>query len=70
MSEYTDLKLYIRDGEWIGTDEHRTEGFFYQPTVLSAVTAAARIMSEEPFGPVAVLAPSPRSRRPIACRSV
>ncbi|MFT4116011.1 NAD-dependent succinate-semialdehyde dehydrogenase [Bradyrhizobium sp.] len=30
-------------------------GFFLEPTVLADVPAAARIMSEEPFGPVAVL---------------
>ena len=29
-------------------------GFFLEPTVLADVPAAARIMSEEPFGPVAV----------------
>ncbi len=31
------------------------KGFFYQPTVLGDVPEAARIMNEEPFGPVAVL---------------
>ncbi|MCC2613537.1 NAD-dependent succinate-semialdehyde dehydrogenase [Neorhizobium petrolearium] len=31
------------------------EGFFYAPTVLADVPDEARIMSEEPFGPVAVL---------------
>ena len=38
-----------------GGERHGKEGFFYQPTVLSDVPAEARIMSEEPFGPVAVL---------------
>lgn len=33
------------------------EGSFYAPTVLADVPADARIMSEEPFGPVAVLNP-------------
>lgn len=30
-------------------------GFFFQPTVLSDVPAASRAMSEEPFGPLALL---------------
>jgi succinate-semialdehyde dehydrogenase/glutarate-semialdehyde dehydrogenase len=30
-------------------------GFFYKPTVLSAVPECARIMNEEPFGPVALI---------------
>lgn len=32
-------------------------GFFYQPTVLADVPQAARIMNEEPFGPVALINP-------------
>lgn len=32
-------------------------GFFYKPTVLSDVPNSARIMNEEPFGPVALLNP-------------
>jgi succinate-semialdehyde dehydrogenase/glutarate-semialdehyde dehydrogenase len=28
-------------------------GFFYAPTVLSDVSLAARVMTEEPFGPIA-----------------
>jgi succinate-semialdehyde dehydrogenase/glutarate-semialdehyde dehydrogenase len=32
-------------------------GFFWRPTVLSDVPVAARIMNEEPFGPIAVTAP-------------
>ena len=30
-------------------------GFFYQPTVLSSIPDTARIMNEEPFGPVALI---------------
>jgi succinate-semialdehyde dehydrogenase / glutarate-semialdehyde dehydrogenase len=30
-------------------------GFFYQPTVLSNIPDSARIMNEEPFGPVALI---------------
>jgi succinate-semialdehyde dehydrogenase / glutarate-semialdehyde dehydrogenase len=40
-----------------GGERHGREGFFYHPTVLSDVPGGSRIMSEEPFGPVAVLAP-------------
>jgi succinate-semialdehyde dehydrogenase/glutarate-semialdehyde dehydrogenase len=32
-------------------------GFFYQPTVLSNIPLSARIMNEEPFGPVALINP-------------
>ncbi len=34
-----------------------TKGFYFQPTVLGNVPDNARIMSEEPFGPVAPLTP-------------
>jgi succinate-semialdehyde dehydrogenase/glutarate-semialdehyde dehydrogenase len=40
-----------------GGERHGKEGFFYRPTVLSEVPGGSRIMSEEPFGPVAVIAP-------------
>lgn len=33
------------------------EGFYFQPTVLAQVPDDARIMHEEPFGPIAVLMP-------------
>jgi succinate-semialdehyde dehydrogenase/glutarate-semialdehyde dehydrogenase len=33
------------------------KGYFFQPTVLSDVPEAARIMNEEPFGPVALINP-------------
>lgn len=32
-------------------------GFFFQPTVLADVPMSARIMHEEPFGPIAILMP-------------
>ena len=40
----------LAGGERLGND-----GFYYAPTVLADVPDEARIMSEEPFGPVAVL---------------
>ncbi len=33
------------------------KGYFFQPTVLANVPKSARIMQEEPFGPIAVLNP-------------
>jgi succinate-semialdehyde dehydrogenase/glutarate-semialdehyde dehydrogenase len=39
-------------GERIGN-----KGYFYQPTVLTGVTKEARMMNEEPFGPLAMIAP-------------
>jgi succinate-semialdehyde dehydrogenase/glutarate-semialdehyde dehydrogenase len=40
-----------------GGERQGKEGLFYQPTVISNVPLTARVMNEEPFGPVAVLAP-------------
>ena len=37
--------------------EGRPKGFYYSPTVLSGVPNSARIMNEEPFGPVAIINP-------------
>lgn len=34
-----------------------TPGFFFAPTVMTDVPADARMLNEEPFGPVAVIAP-------------
>jgi len=41
----------------VGGERRGKEGFFYQPTVLSDVPVKARIMNEEPFGPVALINP-------------
>jgi succinate-semialdehyde dehydrogenase / glutarate-semialdehyde dehydrogenase len=41
----------------LGGERKGKDGFFYKPTVLSNVPATARIMNEEPFGPVAVISP-------------
>jgi succinate-semialdehyde dehydrogenase/glutarate-semialdehyde dehydrogenase len=40
-----------------GGEAHRGKGFFWKPTVLAEVPRDAMIMNEEPFGPVAVVAP-------------
>ena len=39
-------------GERIGN-----KGYFYQPTVMTNVSKEARMMNEEPFGPLAMIAP-------------
>ena len=40
-----------------GGARHGDRGYFFQPTVLLNVPETARIMQEEPFGPVAVINP-------------
>lgn len=40
-----------------GGAKHGDKGYFFQPTVLLNVPDKARIMREEPFGPVAVINP-------------
>jgi succinate-semialdehyde dehydrogenase / glutarate-semialdehyde dehydrogenase len=47
----------VAQGAKVETGGHRigNKGFFYEPTVLTNVPQAARIMNEEPFGPVAVM---------------
>ncbi|WP_319545308.1 NAD-dependent succinate-semialdehyde dehydrogenase [Ruegeria conchae] len=40
-----------------GGAKHGDKGYFFQPTVLLNVPDNARIMQEEPFGPVAVINP-------------
>lgn len=40
----------------LGGEAAGEEGYFWRPTLLSDVPAAARIMQEEPFGPVAMTA--------------
>jgi succinate-semialdehyde dehydrogenase/glutarate-semialdehyde dehydrogenase len=46
--------------------EGRPNGFFYSPTVLSDVPNEARIMNEEPFGPVAIINPFSKFEDAIA----
>ncbi len=40
-----------------GGERMGNQGFFWRPTVLSDVPDTARIMNEEPFGPVAIMNP-------------
>lgn len=43
----------------IGGERSGNRGYFYPPTVLADVPADARVMREEPFGPLAVINPVP-----------
>ena len=49
-----------------GGAKYGTQGYFFQPTVLTNVHETAQIMQEEPFGPVAVLNPVPSLDHAIA----
>lgn len=40
-----------------GGERMSGQGFFFEPTVLSDVPMDARVMHEEPFGPIAILMP-------------
>ena len=40
-----------------GGGRHGNQGYFFAPTVLTDVPDDARIMTEEPFGPVAPITP-------------
>ncbi|PLP56631.1 NAD-dependent succinate-semialdehyde dehydrogenase [Mesorhizobium loti] len=47
----------VEDGGELRTGGGRigNEGFFFEPTVLTNVPLSARIMNDEPFGPVAII---------------
>jgi succinate-semialdehyde dehydrogenase/glutarate-semialdehyde dehydrogenase len=49
----------VQKGATLKTGGHRigNKGNYFEPTVLTDVPMESRIMSEEPFGPVAVIAP-------------
>jgi succinate-semialdehyde dehydrogenase / glutarate-semialdehyde dehydrogenase len=49
----------VQKGARLDTGGHRVgnKGNFFEPTVLTDVPKDARIMNEEPFGPVAVITP-------------
>jgi succinate-semialdehyde dehydrogenase/glutarate-semialdehyde dehydrogenase len=57
------MEMFIADatakGAKVRTGGKRmgNKGYFFEPTVLTDVPMDARIMSEEPFGPVALIAP-------------
>jgi succinate-semialdehyde dehydrogenase / glutarate-semialdehyde dehydrogenase len=57
------MEAFVADakgkGATIRTGGNRigNKGFFYEPTVLTDVPREARMMNEEPFGPVAMIAP-------------
>lgn len=57
------VEAFVKDardsGAKVGTGGARLKspGYFYSPTVLSDVPNKARIMNEEPFGPIAVINP-------------
>jgi succinate-semialdehyde dehydrogenase/glutarate-semialdehyde dehydrogenase len=41
----------------VGGNRIGNKGFFFEPTVLTEVSTEARIMNEEPFGPIAAMMP-------------
>lgn len=43
----------------MATGAHGQTGYFFKPTVLTEVSAQAKIMQEEPFGPIDVINPVP-----------
>jgi len=49
----------VKCGAELATGGNRigNSGYFFEPTVLSRVPRTARIMNEEPFGPVALMVP-------------
>jgi len=57
------VEALIRDAERRGAEiraggrRKDPPGYFYEPTVLAGVGTDARIMNEEPFGPVAIINP-------------
>ena len=40
-----------------GGSRHGNQGYFFQPTVITDVPDDSKIMTEEPFGPVAPIVP-------------
>ena len=53
-----DMQRLVDDARERGGDHRLGErGWFYAPTVLARLTPEARLLHEEPFGPIAVLQP-------------
>ena len=44
----------------LGGERLNSKGYFFQPTVITNLPSDARILSEEPFGPLAPMIPVPR----------
>lgn len=57
VSELVDEAVSLGAKLCTGGNRIANKGFFYAPTVLANVPIAARIMNEEPFGPVALINP-------------
>ncbi|MEM5365157.1 NAD-dependent succinate-semialdehyde dehydrogenase [Paraburkholderia azotifigens] len=55
MQGLVDDALSSGAGLKLGGERIGDRGYFFAPTVLTDVAASARIMSDEPFGPVAVI---------------
>ncbi|WP_044874667.1 NAD-dependent succinate-semialdehyde dehydrogenase [Pseudomonas sp. LFM046] len=53
MQAYVDDALAVGAQLALGGERPAQPGFYYAPTVLTGVPEQARIMSEEPFGPIA-----------------
>lgn len=53
MQAYVDDALAVGAQLAMGGERPAQPGFYYSPTVLTGVPDQARIMSEEPFGPIA-----------------
>ena len=55
------LEGFVADARSVGADvvtggsRMARDGFFFEPTVLAQVPANARVMQEEPFGPLAII---------------
>jgi succinate-semialdehyde dehydrogenase/glutarate-semialdehyde dehydrogenase len=57
IAELTDDAVESGADLLLGGSAVGSEGFFWAPTVLANVPDTARIMNEEPFGPIAAAAP-------------